>query len=141
MTVSPESPFDLKFFKVDSVIVYSFIKNFPNLQGPPLPLPHLRAKPIKGVYVINYSWYVQQYDPVCITNAWSYKTFDFYFCIKCFIKSFSSKKFLSISHLGWRRALCNTHKLVYSINFWNYNSISALLPMPTGGFPIELETK
>ena len=64
LTVSPESPFDWKFFKVGSVIVYSFIKNIPNLQGPPLPLPNLRAQVIKGVYLIKYSWYVQKYDPV-----------------------------------------------------------------------------
>ena len=65
LTVSPESPFDWNFLKVGSVIVYSFIKNLPNLQGPPLPLPHLRAQAIKCVYVINYSWYVHQYEPVC----------------------------------------------------------------------------
>ena len=66
LTVSPESPFYWNFIKVGSVIVYSFIKNLPNLHGPPLPLPHLRAQAIKCVYVINYSWYVQQYDSVCI---------------------------------------------------------------------------
>ena len=68
LSVSPESPFDCNFFFVGSVLVYSFIKKFPNLQGPPLPLPHLRAQAIKGVYVINYSCYVQKYDLVCKYN-------------------------------------------------------------------------
>ena len=45
------------------------MKNLPNLQGLLLPLPHLRAQSIKCVYVINYSWYVQQYDPVCIWSS------------------------------------------------------------------------
>ena len=63
LTVSPEIPFDCNFFKVGSVIVYSFIKKFSNLQGRTLPFPHLRAQAIKGVYVINYSLYLQQYDP------------------------------------------------------------------------------
>ena len=50
LSVSPESPFDWNFFfEVGSVIVYSFSKNLPNLQGPSLPLPHLRAQAIKGV--------------------------------------------------------------------------------------------
>ena len=32
LRVSPESPFDWKFFKVGSMIVYSFVRNIPNLQ-------------------------------------------------------------------------------------------------------------
>ena len=56
MRVSLENPFDWKFFKVGTVVIYSFIKNVPNIQecwhAPP------RALTIKGVYEVSYSWYV-----------------------------------------------------------------------------------
>ena len=63
LTVSPEIPFDR--------LSHSFMKKPPRplLQGPPFPLPHLRAQAIQCVYVIKYSWYVYQYDPVCTIGA------------------------------------------------------------------------
>ena len=62
MGVSPENPFDWEFLKVGSVVVYSFIKNVPNIQdyknvGPPQRPAPLRALTIKGVYEVDYSWY------------------------------------------------------------------------------------
>ena len=51
--------------KHPALLVYNFIKNFPNIQdfwrtlAPPTELI------IKGVYVINYSWYGQTPAPVC----------------------------------------------------------------------------
>ena len=65
LRVSPESPFDWKFFKVGSMIVYSFVRNIPNLQVCRLTLVSLTALTIKGVYVINNSWYGQILAPVC----------------------------------------------------------------------------
>ena len=69
LIVSPESPFDWKFLKVGSVIVYCFIKTVPNIQD----CLHASAPPtelnIKSVYVINHSWYRQIIDPVCISAA------------------------------------------------------------------------
>ena len=35
LRVSPVNPFDWKFLKIASVIVYNFVKNFPNIQEPP----------------------------------------------------------------------------------------------------------
>ena len=73
LRVSPESPFDWKFFKVGSMIVYSFVRNIPNLQVCRLTLVSLTALTIKGVYVINNSWYGYTFDPVCIYSAWIFK--------------------------------------------------------------------
>ena len=89
MTVFPESPFDWNFLKVGSVIVYNFIKNFPDLQDLPLPLPHLKAQAIKCVYVINYSRYVQKYDPVCIFRSFIY--FGIVFIYQFLIKKYRNR--------------------------------------------------
>ena len=67
LRVFPESPFDWKFFKVGSMIVYSFVRNIPNLQVCRLTLVSLTALTIKGVYVINNSWYGYTFDRVCIS--------------------------------------------------------------------------
>ena len=57
LTVSPENPFDWKFLKVGSVIVYSFIKNVPNIQEFwPAPAPP-KALTIEGVYEVSYNSY------------------------------------------------------------------------------------
>ena len=62
LRVSPESQFDWKFLKIGSVIIYSFIKNKDRWQFP-APATKLVIN-IKGVYVINYSWYGQIIDPL-----------------------------------------------------------------------------
>ena len=66
LRLPPKSSFDWKFLKVASVIDYSFIKKISNVQD----CWHAPAPPtglnIKGVYVINYSWYGQIIDPVYI---------------------------------------------------------------------------
>ena len=65
LRVSPENPFDWKFLKVGSVVVYSFIKNVPNIQEFwPAPTPP-RDLIIKGVYEVSYSWYEQIIVTVC----------------------------------------------------------------------------
>ena len=44
------------------LILCSFIKKVLNIHTPTPPT----EMNLKGVYVINYGWYVQQYDPVCV---------------------------------------------------------------------------
>ena len=52
LKVSPENPFDWKFLKVGSVIVYSIMKNVPNLKEfSPHPAPP-RVLTIKSVYFL-----------------------------------------------------------------------------------------
>ena len=54
LRVSPENPFDWKFLKIGSVIIYSLIKNVPNLQVcQPVPTPPTALM----LNAVSYSWY------------------------------------------------------------------------------------
>ena len=69
--LSPRNSFAWRFLKIGSVIVYSFVRNYPNLQVYRLTHVHSTALTIKAVYEVSNSWYGLTFDSVCI----SYKNF------------------------------------------------------------------
>ena len=56
----------MKFLKVDSVIVYSFVRNVPKIQECWLAPISLRGLTTKGVYEVSYNRYGQIIERVCM---------------------------------------------------------------------------
>ena len=65
MRASPKNPFDWKFLKVGSVIVYSFVRNIPKIQECWLVPVSLRGQTTNGVYEVSYNRYGQIIERVC----------------------------------------------------------------------------
>ena len=66
---SPANPFVRNFLYVTSVIVYSFVRNVPNIQECWLAPVSLRGLTIKGVYEVSYNRCGQIIERVCLYTA------------------------------------------------------------------------
>ena len=67
LRASPKNSFEWKFSKVVLVLVYSFVKNVPNIHECWLAPVSLRGLTIKGVYEVSYNRYGQIIERVCKT--------------------------------------------------------------------------